>query len=140
MKKIIITLLLLLLTIGIVTAADIGNLKVPDGFESDGNGMYNQKNPLTNGGTGFNIFIYKYTDSDFKEWTTNSDDYTVNKTADIYWYTDIGDEGVIEVFELDGDKYIGVFSATSNTNFNTDQAYEYMMEFNKLNNVKPVSV
>ena len=140
-KKVLIGfLLVVLLSLTVVSAADINNLKMPDGFENTGTGMYNQKDPLTNGGTGFNIIISKYTDSALKDWTTNDTDYTVTKTGGIYWYTDVGDEGVIEVFELDGEKYIGVFSATSKTNFNTDKAFEYMTEFNKLNNVKQVSV
>ena len=140
LKKIILTILILSLTIGIVAATDINKLKMPDGFENTGNGMYNQKNPLTNGGTGFNVIINKYTPESFKEWSVNDTDYTVNKTGDLYWYTSSGDDGVIEVFELDGEKYYAVFSATSNTNFNTDKAFEYMSEFNKLNNVKPVTV
>lgn len=139
-KKIIITSIILLLTIGIVIAADVESMKMPDGFESTGSGMYSQKDPLTNGGTGFNVAIYEYTDSDFADWTTNhtEDDYTVTKTGSLYWYTDMVDEGVIEVVEIDDTKYIVVFSATSKADGGVDQAYEYMMEFNDLNNAKVV--
>lgn len=142
MKKIILIGLLLVLTIGVVSAVDIEKMKMPERFESTGGGLYSQKDPFTNGGTGFNVAIYNYSDSTFKEWTTNDTDYEVNKTGDIYWYIDktSKDEGIIEVVEMEGQKLIVVFSATSLAKGGVDQAFEYMLEFNKLNNVKAISV
>lgn len=140
MKKWIIIGVLLVLTIGVAAAADIEKLKMPDGFESTGGGLYSQKDPWTNGGTGFNVIISEYTDSEFKEWTTNNteDKYSVVKTGGYSWFTDssMKEDGIIEVGEIDGVKYIIVFYATSKAKGGVDQAFEYMMEFNKLNNVK----
>lgn len=140
MKKWIILGVLLVLTIGIAAAADIDKLKMPDGFESTGGGLYHQVDPWTNGGNGFNVIISEYTDSEFEEWTTNSteDQYSVVKTGGYYWFTDsfMKEDGIIEVGEIDGVKYIIVFYATSKAKGGVDQAFEYMMEFNKLNNVK----
>ena len=140
MRKWIILGVLLVLTIGVAAAADIDKLKMPDGFESTGGGFYHQIDPWTNGGNGFNVIISKYTDSDFEDWTTNNteDQYSVIKTGGLYWFTDsfMKEDGIIEVGEIDGEKYIIVFYATSNAKGGVDQAYEYMMEFNDLNNVK----
>ena len=142
MKKLIIIGVLLLLTIGVATAADIDKMKMPEDFESTGGGLYRQVNHWDNGGTGFNVVIVECTDSNLQEWTTNNSDfeYSVTKTMDIYWYTDMDIQGVFEIVEIDGEKYIVDFSASSKADGGVDQAYKYMMEFNDLNNLKPISV
>ena len=142
MKKLIIIGVLLLLTIGVATAADIDKMKMPEDFESTGGGQYRQVNRWDNGGTGFNVVIVECTDSNLQEWTTNNSDfeYSVTKTMDIYWYTDMDIQGVFEIVEIDGEKYIVDFSASSKADGGVDQAYKYMMEFNDLNNLKPISV
>lgn len=142
MKKLIIIGVLLLLTIGVATAADIDKMKMPEDFESTGGGQYRQVNHWDNGGTGFNVVIVECTDSNLQEWTTNNSDfeYSVTKTMDIYWYTDMDIQGVFEIVEIDGEKYIVDFSASSKADGGVDQAYKYMMEFNDLNNLKPISV
>lgn len=142
MKKIIIIGLLLVLTIGVVTAADIDHMKMPDDFESTGGGQYRQVNTYNNGGTGFNVIIVECTDTNFHDWTTNDTDldYGVIKTGNLYWYTYMDTKGVFEIVNIDDEKYIVDFSATSLAEGGVDQAYDYMMEFNDLNNLEPIAV
>ena len=143
-KKIIITILMIaLLTLTIVSAVDLGNLKMPKDFKNTGSaGMYSQQD--SNGaGTGFNAAITKYTDSDAESWLKNdtSDGYVVIKKGDEYWYTSESDAGVVEFGEVDGEKCIIVFSTPHVlSSDDISKCYDYMMEFNGLNNVKPVSV
>lgn len=142
-KKIMLISIILLLTIGIVAAADLNNLKMPKDFKNTGSaGMYSQQD--SNGaGTGFNAAITKYTDADADSWLKNdtSDGYVVMKKGSEYWYTSQSDAGVVEVGELDGERYIIVFS-TPHVLSSDDigKCYDFMMEFNGLNNVKPVTV
>lgn len=140
-KKILTITVILLLAVTIVAAADVGNMKMPADFKSTGTGMYNQQDS-NGGGTGFNAAVYKYTDTDFQEWTTDdpTDNFKVTQNGDYYKYTSDADEGVVEVVEIDGEKFIVVFSATSLASGGVSDCVKFMEEFNSLNGAKPVSV
>lgn len=145
-RKIIIGFTLLLLVIGIAAATDVNNLKVPDGWKAIGGGSYHQQDPLTNGGNGQNMMIQKWDDS-FK------DEYFQNITAEQYFFVDKGDNtymytdginkdsGSFEVVEIDGTKYFVLFSTVDDLNAEeVAKTYQFMTEFNKLNNLKPIEV
>lgn len=144
MKKIIIGVLTLFLLIGIVCAADINNLKMPNDWEPISNGTYHQKDPFTNGGNGHNMMIQKWTDSLKEEYCSNHTDenYLVkdygNNTM-VYVFDE--DTGCFEVVEIDGEKYFVNFWYTKGSNIDeAAKTYDFMMEFNKLNNVQPIKV
>lgn len=123
-KKIILINLLLLFTIGTVTAHEI-----PNGFHK------NSENFYTNGDYGLSITNYS---KDADKWIFNNDtDYIVREGNDhIYNYTDrlTRQVGVAEVTS-DG-LVVEVYANGSDVG----KCYQYLLEFNKLNNVKPVTV
>lgn len=127
MKKIIITILILLLTIGIVTAANVNNPKIPSGFNKNSEYFY------SNGDYGLTITKH---DADADKWLfTNDTDYTVQQGNDHVWkYTDkmTKQVGVLEI--SDDNMLVEVYCNGSDT----DKCYDYLMEFNKLNNIEPL--
>ena len=143
-KKSILILTLLLLIIGAAYATDVNNLKVPDKWESLGNGKYHEVGDSPGQGSGQNMMIEKWFDG-IKE------DYYQNNTAESYsvmsnggntfLYIDglNGDSGCFEVVEIDGEKYFVNFYRVAGHSYDGD-LIDVMLEFNKLNNLKPVEV
>ena len=144
--KIIILALILLLTIGIVTATDTNNLKVPDKWESLGNGNYHEIGDSTGSGSGRNMMIMEFTDANCNDFFENgTDDYYIFQNTDnTYNFTDWivnNDEGCFEVVEIDGKQYFLLFSSDISNDYDNDLTiYDVMLEFNKLNNLKPITV
>lgn len=143
--KIIIAALILFLTIGIVVATDVNNLKCPDGWDSFGDGNYYEIGDQPEISDGRNMMIMKYDDScaDFFENITDENYYVFKNVDNSYNYTDwdYSDEGCFEVVEIDGNQYLLHFS----TNIENDypdklNVYESMLKFNELNNLKPIAV
>ena len=143
MKKIIIGILILFLLMGMVVATDINNLKMPDKWESVSSGSYHQKDPMTNGGNGHNMMIQKWLDSFKDEWYNNNsaDAYAVKSYGEnTYVYADPDTTGCFEVVEIDGQKYFVNFWYTHPEKLDESaKTYDFMMEFNKLNNLKPIA-
>ena len=144
--KILIMIGILFLFIGIVSATDINNLKVPDGWKALGGGSYHEEGDSPGQGSGHNMMIQKWSDS-FK------DEYYQNNTDEQYTVTDTGgntfmyiddlnhDAGSFEVVEIDGQKYFVLFSTTDNMDVEKiADTSGFMQEFNKLNNLEPVEV
>ena len=142
--KILIGISILFLLMGIVCATDISKMKMPDGWELINGGTYHQVDPFTNGGNGHNMMIQNWTDS-------LKDEYCSNHTEDNYVVKDYGnntmvyvfdeDTGCFEVVEIDGEKYFVNFWYTKGSNIDeAAKTYDFMMEFNKLNNLKPVEI
>lgn len=144
--KILIGITIIFLLIGTVTATDINKLKVPDGWENCGDGDYHQKDPWTNGGTGHNMMIQKWSDGLKDEYYNNitSEDYAVaEKENNTYVYVDglNGDAGCFEVVEIDGVEYFVIFWYVDNNDIEkSSETYDFLLEFNKLNNLKPIAV
>ena len=145
--KIIIGISILFLLIGMVSATDINNMKVPDGWKALGGGSYHEEGISQGQGSGRNMMIQESSDSIVDEYTTNvtADNYYVYANSDnTYNYTDGSnqDSGCFEVVDIDGKDYFIVFSTLDNVEFTSDTltTYELMMEFNKLNNLEPVEV
>ena len=57
----------------------------------------------------------------------------INIIEEVYEFDEIEED-------IDDEKYIVDFSATSLAEGGVDQAYDYMMEFNDLNNLEPIAV
>jgi len=139
-KKIAILLLFTFLIIGAVYAVDF---KAPNGLEKLGqHGFVDKK--------GHNIDFQNYTDSSHKTWFENDTDYMVQKHNDTFYiYADGSDVdpdkveavGILEVVEVDGEKYI-VNSWTPNNNNEKDMQiiWNNILEFNKLNKLTPIKI
>ena len=144
--KILIGITLLFLVMGIVCATDVNNLKMPDKWESIGNGNYHEIGDSPGAGSGRNMMIMNYTNANCDDFFKNgTEDYFIFKNADgSYNFTDAGndDYGCFEVVEIDGHKYFVIFSCGVNVEWKKGDlsCYDLMMEFNKLNNLKPVEV
>ena len=137
MKKICLIFILLLFTVGAVAAVNPDDFKTPDGYEKVGQGtggFYEYKN-------GSNLLdIYDW-DGLYNIWFGN---YDMNTCSDydnnIYVYTDAGYCGYQELVEHDGKTYLIVsFIRTTNTDV-PNELYDTLVEFNKIDNVKPTPV
>ena len=144
--KIIIGLSVLLLLIGMVSATDINNLKVPDGWKSLGDGSYHEEGESPGQGSGQNMMIQKWSDSFKDEYYQNNSDekYSVQDTGNnTFMYIDDMSQnaGSFEVVEIDGQKYFVNFWTVDNMDVEkiADTSL-FMQEFNKLNNLEPVEV
>ena len=144
--KIIIGLSVLLLLIGMVSATDINNLKVPDGWKSLGDGSYHEEGDSPGQGSGQNMMIQKWSDSFKDEYYQNNSDekYSVQDTGNnTFMYIDDMNQnaGSFEVVEIDGQKYFVNFWTVNNMDVEkiADTSL-FMQEFNQLNNLEPVEV
>lgn len=124
LKKTILILITLLLTISVVSAYEF-----PNGFNKNSNNFY------TNGDYGLSLGNYSSSD---QEWCFSNDTgYVVKEGNNHIWtYTDTVTKqvGVLEV--IDGNVVVEVYSNGTDVN----QCKEYLLEFNKLNNVKPLAL
>ena len=146
MTKIIIGIALLFLVIGIVSATDINNLKCPDGWEAVGGGSYHEIGSSAGSGSGHNMMIQKWDDSFKDDYYQNitEEQYTVMKDANnTFMYIDALNEnaGCFEVVEIDGEKYFVNFWTVDYTDSEKiADTTLFMVEFNQLNNLKPIAV
>jgi len=131
MKKILTIIALLILCTGICFAANINDVKLPDGFNKQSDHV--AKNDK------YELSINKYSDDDKNILFENDKDYTVIK-GKISNYTDKGvkHQGCLEVVEINGEKTVVeiLYDGLSNQ----DKCFEYLQEFNKINNLKPIEV
>lgn len=138
MKKILLFVLVLVCTVGIVAAADIGNLKVSDGFDNLGNGSY------SNSADKIEIDVF---DKDVDDFFKNSTDvnYTVvpGATPNTFNFTDgVNNEtGVVELIELDGKKMaVSFWTDYNGSSIDLKKYDDALNKFNQLNNVTPLDV
>ena len=131
MKKIITAALLLFLLMGICFAANINDVKLPDGFTKQSDHV--AKNDK------YELSINKYTAEDKDILFTNEDGYNVI-TGEVNKYTDkqVKHEGCFEIVEINGEKTIVevYYDGLSNQ----DKCVNYLNNFNELNNLKPIEV
>ena len=144
--KILTGFALLFLIIGIVAATDVNNLKVPEGWESTNNGNYHEIGDSPGAGNGRNMMVMEYTDANCNDFFENgTDDYYIFKNEDgSYNFTDWTvnrDEGCFEVVDIDGKQYFLFFSSNIDNDYSSELGiYDIMLEFNKLNDLKPIAV
>ena len=144
--KILTIITITFLLIGIVSATDIDNLKVPDGWKSLGGGSYHEEGDSAGQGSGQNMMIEKWSDSFKDEFYQNNTDekYTVFEDGNhTFMYIDDLNQmaGCFEVVEIDNEKYFVNFWTVEYRNSEeiADASY-FMVQFNELNNLEPVEV
>ena len=136
-NKMFIVLILLIFTIGFVSATDVPDFKCPNTFEKTEDGSY-----INDMGQG--IVVYKYDDSSKSLFLSNHDQYGVEYYENNY-YVFVDNEnnlgGLLEVVDYNSNKYI-VISTILLDNFESESGYvqENLEEFNKLNDVDPLTV
>ena len=144
--KILTIITITFLLIGIVSATDIDNLKVPDGWKSIGGGSYHEEGDSAGQGSGQNMMIEKWSDSFKDEFYQNNTDeqYTVIEDGNhTFMYIDDLNQmaGCFEVVEIDNEKYFVNFWTVEYRNSEeiADTSY-FMVQFNELNNLEPVEI
>ena len=137
-NKICIALILLIFAMGFVASADVHDFKYPNTFKKmdDGEGYIND--------LGQGMIVYKYDDDSKALFLTNHDQYAYEYYENNYYvFADAENNmgGQFEIVSYKGDKYI-VISTILLDNLESESGYIQgnLEEFNKLNNVKPLTV
>lgn len=143
MKKIAICLILSLFLIGFVSAANVANFKLPDGFDDVGDGVYikydSSKKPEQT------FAIINYTKYDAQDYLKNDTKYgytVYNATNNTFNFVDekLNEKGSIEIIEVNGQKYIvESWNAIGSDNKDFTATFNNLLEFNKMNNVTPIN-
>ena len=129
-KKIILIFSIFLL-LGACYAVDIHDYKLPDHYRVE------TGNWASNGD--FALNISEYNESDYEPFFTNNTDNQVVVKNNISNYTSYSGTGAVEVVEINGEKYIVESYITGNYRSKISECYNNLIEFNKLNNLKPVA-
>ena len=160
LRKAFLLLIILILTVGIVSAANISNFKAPSNFDNDGNGSFYEMNELglvDENGISIEVFteenmkeLQELMDSDedmdkesfFKNDTSLN--YTVENSDDenIFFFSDGVNElkGYIELIQIGDDEIIIESNVESNASDDKiKQSLDVLKEFNKLNDFKLIS-
>lgn len=138
LNKIGILFIVLIFTMGFVASANVHDFKYPNTFEKmeDGEGYINDM--------GQGMIVYEYDDSSKALFLSNHDQYACEYYENNYYVFADGENdlgGLVEVVEFKGDKYI-VISTILLDNLESESGYiqENLEEFNKLNNVEPLTI
>lgn len=139
-KKMILFLLFAMMIIGAASAADQTSFKVPAEFEDIGDGVYVMYDSLKNPEEV--LSVVKYNEHDWADYITNDtgNKYAVYKDGNnTYNFTDgsVNEVGSFEIVEVDGDKFIIDFAKSGDTG-DLSKTYSNLLEFNKLNKIKPI--
>lgn len=139
-RKIILLLLFAMMIIGVAGAANQTSFKAPTNFEDIGDGVYVLYDSLKNADE--ILSVVKYNEHDWADYISNDtgNKYTVYKDKNnTYNYTDgsVEEVGSFELVEVDGSKFIIDF-AKSGKESDLSNTYANLVEFNKLNNLKPI--
>ena len=136
-KIILASLLIIIVCVGIVVAANVDDFTFPAPLTKTASGVYND-------GTGQNILVVEFTDENKESWLTPSSTNIIEeKENNTYQFeeTELDEYGWIEVIEHNGDKYI-VISWTPHTDNPTyqDATHENLIKFNELNHIEPITI
>ena len=141
MKKIFLILIIILLATSAAYATKVNDLKVPSDFSGqrdDGNYFI----PKAYDNPRFIIAEFNESDNPFKN-SSLYESWPTNETNIFYSFNhQASDLGAVELIEIDGKKYtVSVLYATTLKDEDYMQdAVNYLLEFNKLNNINPISV
>lgn len=137
--KIIIGLSILLLLIGIVSAADIDTLKTPGDYKDLKDGCAADKTYPDR-----MLYVEKAGDDYKEDWFTNTSDMIVSNVGDnIYLYSDTVMEtyGYQEIVNIDGTDYLVSINQGSKLSPSEETTLlNVMKDFNQLNNLEPVEI
>lgn len=131
-KKIALTLIVLIITVSVVSAVDFEDMKFPDGFEKYSSNCFEKDD--------YELNLVPYSDSDKDLIFEDDDDYTVSEySSNIYKYTDklVETVGAIEVVKIDDDTYL-VECVKKDTTSEDSSVYDYLIEFNNLNDLTAI--
>ena len=143
MKKILFCLILGLFLMGCVSAANLPDFAMVDGFNDTGDGIFlkydsNKKVEQT-------FFILEYNVHDAGDYLLNDTEYgytVFNSTNNTFNFVDekLKEKGCIELIEFEGKRYIveSWNDITGNDHDFTD-TFNNLMQFNKLNNITPLN-
>lgn len=143
MKKILLCLILSLFLIGFVSAADLPNVIMLDGFNDSGDGLYLKYD--SNNKVAQTFFILEFNEHDAGDYLLNDTKYgytVYNSTNDTYNFVDekLKEKGSIELIELDGKRFIvESWDAISGDDHDFTDTFNNLMQFNKLNNITPIN-
>ena len=138
--KILIGILLLFLVIGIASASQVDSLKAPNGYEDMATGISEK---LDNPDVYFYIGEMEFNKDVFENITNNHTNQIVTPIEkNIYKFVDseLNWCGVEEKVKLDGKEYVISIIDESGTDGDIDSYLTTMKEFNKLNNVIPMTI
>lgn len=134
--KIIIGISLIFLLVGVASAYPNDDFKAPSSLHKVGSNGFED-------GQSHNINIFEYTDDSHDTWFVNDTDYLMEPYEgedNFYLYVQQpNDAGIFEVVEKDGKQYL-VNSYSEKGSGETPTILQNLLEFNKLNNVKPIAV
>ena len=138
--KISIALLILICAIGIVSAVELSDFKVADGYTTLSNGSYNNADETI----AIDIISEKEMGDLDDEFENDSDvKYTVEpgKLNNTFNFTDEVNDmtGVCELVKINDTNYvIEVWDCSVSGNTTLDKLYDALEEVNKLNNLEPI--
>ncbi|AMD17369.1 hypothetical protein TL18_04645 [Methanobrevibacter sp. YE315] len=137
-NKICIVLIILIFTMGFVASANVHDFKYPDNFKKmdDGDGYINDM--------GQGMIVYEYDEASKQLFLTNHGLYAFEYYENNYYVFSDNENnlcGLLEVVDYKGDKYI-VISTILIDNLESESGYiqDNLEDFNKLNNVKPLTI
>lgn len=138
-KKITLIFIVLLLATSAAYASKVGDLKVPSDFSGqreDGNYFM----PKTYDNPRFIISEFNESDNPFKNSSVYESWPSNEKNIPYFSNKQVSDLGAVELIEIDGKKYtVSVLYATTVKDKDYMQdAVNYILEFNKLNNITPI--
>ncbi len=129
-KKIAILAIFLLLSISVVSAVDLDDFKLPDGFNKDSSNLASDDD--------FSLSIADYDkDMDYDLLFKDDGEYTVT-VGEISKYVDksVKQTGVLEIVEIDNKQVlIEIYSIDMSK---LDDCYDKLEEFNELNDLEPI--
>ena len=133
--KILISVSILFLIVGSVYAADLSDVQLPTDFKSKSD-VYavNGEFVLTS------MEFDKYRDYDAL--FTETPHYQIKSENNIHNFTDgeWDSVGVFEIVEIDGKPVVIDIYYNKNDDAKIKECYDYLLEFNKLNNLEPIQV
>ena len=139
LTKISLAILILICAVGMVSAVELSDIKVADGFENLGAGNY------ANDANNINIDIINEKDvkplkSIFENDTGVKYTTVPGKLNNTFNYTDGVNEqaGIDELVKINDKEYVIEFYAYNDDNVSIDKIYDALEEFNKLNNLTPI--
>lgn len=135
-SKILIAALILICAIGIVSAAELPDLQVPDTFKDLNGGSYSNEAD--------DIEIDIFNDTDLKSYFTNDTEakltVTPGKINNTFNFTDGINKmfGVCELVKINDQQYVIQFWANDDSsNTSLDRFYDALEQVNKLNDITP---
>ena len=133
--KILIGVSILFLILGPVYAADLSDVQLPADFKSESD-FY------TDNGE-FELITMEYDKyRDYAPLFTPTQDYQIKSENNIHNFTDgeLDLVGVFEIVKIDGKQVLIEIVCTKNDDTKIKECHDYLLEFNKLNNVEPIQV